>query len=543
MNNNSTVQDFLLSVERGLHIQDIKHKEHFILFCLIVISFFLINIACKLWSTVSIKEFLKGVLFSVLDKIVGIRNQVDKEMIKFRQDIHKTKETTIHPIYEKITKLSDKQIEDRISKVIEIDDVNAKLGKEGGNYYYNYHDGHRQFVSNLASNFLYTNIMHFDSCKGSQLMENELVSFFRKLLNGPREAVGTVTIGGTESIFLTMLTMREHGIKIGLTDPEVIMFESAHIAFRKASFYLKLKIKYVKINESGEGKVDDLLKEINDQTVGIVLSGGTYANGVVDQIPEVSRRIRGMGLLFHVDSCLGGFMTSISHFKKDGKLPICDFTNTSVTSISIDPHKYGESPKGCSILMFRNEELKKLGLFGYPHWNGGLYVTPSFAGSRGVASIVGAWISLMRFGMEGLVESYDKITKARDDLVKDLKEIKEIEIVGPAEACVVSFKVKKGVGFTIFSLHECLNRLKWSIGLMQKPVSFHITITKGNIANLPNLKNDIRKAMEECRKVGDIGKKSMYSNLYGSLVKIPNEGLIYDCLKISMIEINKLKHD
>ena len=60
----------------------------------------------------------------------------------------------------------------------------------------------------------------------------------------------------------------------------------------------------------------------------------------------------------------------------------------------MDPHKYGQSPKGCSIILFRVKELKQASVFVSHEWNGGVYATPSLPGSRCSASFVGAWVSL-----------------------------------------------------------------------------------------------------------------------------------------------------
>ena len=63
-------------------------------------------------------------------------------------------------------------------------------------------------------------------------------------------------------------------------------------------------------------------------------------------------------LLCHVDSCIGGF---ILPFVKKLGFPIkdFDFKADGVTSISADLHKYGYSPKGASIVLYKNSTLRK----------------------------------------------------------------------------------------------------------------------------------------------------------------------------------------
>ena len=83
----------------------------------------------------------------------------------------------------------------------------------------------------------------------------------------------------------------------------------------------------------------------------------------------------------HVDACLGGF---INPFGKEAgfNIPIVDFRHPGVTSISCDTHKYGYTPKGSSIVMFRNADIRRNAIFSCTEWPGGVYATPTYAGSR-----------------------------------------------------------------------------------------------------------------------------------------------------------------
>jgi sphinganine-1-phosphate aldolase len=45
--------------------------------------------------------------------------------------------------------------------------------------------------------------------------------------------------------------------------------------------------------------------------------------------------------------------------------------------------------------------LRRGTFFGLNDWNGGLYVTPTLAGSRAGAVIAGTWAALMKQGREG----------------------------------------------------------------------------------------------------------------------------------------------
>ena len=46
-------------------------------------------------------------------------------------------------------------------------------------------------------------------------------------------------------------------------------------------------------------------------------------------------------------------------FEEPVDIPPFDFRVSGVTSISADTHKYGYSPKGTSLVLYRNKELRK----------------------------------------------------------------------------------------------------------------------------------------------------------------------------------------
>jgi sphinganine-1-phosphate aldolase len=53
-----------------------------------------------------------------------------------------------------------------------------------------------------------------------------------------------------------------------------------------------------------------------------------------------------------------------------------------VSSMSLDTHKYGYALKGTSVVLYRNRLLRQSQYFCYADWTGGMYTTPTIAGSR-----------------------------------------------------------------------------------------------------------------------------------------------------------------
>ena len=75
-----------------------------------------------------------------------------------------------------------------------------------------------------------------------------------------------------------------------------------------------------------------------------------------------------------------------------------NFKLKGISSISLDTHKYGNTLKGSSIILYRNYDIKKYQHFINKDWNGGIYCTPTIMGSKSGGLIAAAWASIYIYG-------------------------------------------------------------------------------------------------------------------------------------------------
>ncbi|KOM43795.1 hypothetical protein LR48_Vigan05g140000 [Vigna angularis] len=75
-------------------------------------------------------------------------------------------------------------------------------------------------------------------------------------------------------------------------------------------------------------------------------------------IMELGHLASSFGICFHVDLCLGGFVLPFAR-ELGYPIPPFDFSVKGVSPISVDVHKYGLAPKGTSIVLYRNHEIRK----------------------------------------------------------------------------------------------------------------------------------------------------------------------------------------
>lgn len=198
-----------------------------------------------------------------------------------------------------------------------------------------------------------------------------------------------------ESILLAVKTARDaHSTR----QPEMIVPVTAHAAFDKAAHYFNIKIHHVAMQTDGKVDVAKVSRCVNSDTVLIVGSAPNFPHGIIDDIPALAALAHKKNIPLHVDACLGGF---ILPFMSDAGFPLphpVDFSLKGVSSISVDTHKYGFAPKGNSVVLYASKEYRKNQYHVLTDWPGGVYASPSIAGSRFVPSNPGPAVSLLAVG-------------------------------------------------------------------------------------------------------------------------------------------------
>ena len=214
---------------------------------------------------------------------------------------------------------------------------------------------------------------------------------------------------------------------------------------------------------------------------------------------------------------LGGFLIAF-YEKANIEIPLFDFRLKGVTTISADLHKYGNCPKGISLLLFKNHEIRHKIFFIYPQWTGGLYLTSTLDGSRTAGIIAASYAVLCFLGKRYYVDIAIKIHEAVLKLKKFIKEkCHLIKVIGDPFINGVSF-----TGDKVEYFYDALEKKGWHINYIQNPVGCGFIFTSANVKNVDNLILDIEeihKSIEE----GKFGKLGALTKLYGTALPLPLE--------------------
>jgi sphinganine-1-phosphate aldolase len=281
---------------------------------------------------------------------------------------------------------------------------------------------------------------------------------------------------------------------------------------------------------------------INPNTVLLVGSAPNFPHGIVDEIPALSRLATTYKIPLHVDCCLGSFVIAFlkkagfpSPYEEEGGF---DFRLPGVTSISVDTHKYGFAPKGNSVVLYRNRVYRSYQYFIYPDWSGGVYASPSVAGSRPGALIAGCWASLMSVGESGYINSCSEIVGAANKLEASIREhpvlSQNLEVVGKPMVSVVAF-YSKNAGIDTYDIADNLSSKGWHLNALQSPAAIHVAFTVPTAAALDRLTSDIIEAVqdqlekaEERKRQGKsyVLKRGDTAALYGVAGAMPDKSIV-----------------
>ena len=356
-------------------------------------------------------------------------------------------------------------------------------------------------------------------------MENEVVSMTADMLHGGDGAAGSMTSGGTESIFMAMKTAREWGRKHKpeVTKPKIVAPVSAHPAFVKSAHYLGMAIEFTPLRGDWRADTEAMKDAIDENTVILVGSAICYPYGVVDPIEEIAAIAQERGLLMHVDACLGGFMlpfvSQLGH-----EVPLWDFRVSGVTSISADVHKYGYAAKGASTIVYRNAELRKHQFYAFSSWPGGLYVTPTLAGARPGGAVAAAWAVMNHLGEEGYLKLARVAMDATGRIREGIDSVEGLEIMGDPAMTVLAFQSDE---VDVFALGSKMDARGWHLDRNQFPGALHLMVTPAHADVAQRLIEDLRLSVDEARREPG-GPTEGMAALYGAAAAMPDRGIVND---------------
>ncbi|OAA67202.1 sphinganine-1-phosphate aldolase [Niveomyces insectorum RCEF 264] len=408
---------------------------------------------------------------------------------------------------------SDDEVRSQLDVLAALDHTRWEDGRVSGAVYHG-EEPLMRLQTEAYGKFAVANPIHPDVFPGVRKMEAEVVAMVLGLFNAPPQGAGVTTSGGTESILMACLGARQKAyIERGVTEPEMIIPETAHTAFHKAGQYYNIKVHKVACPApSYQVDIRRVARLINPNTVLLVGSAPNFPHGIIDDIAGLGRIAQRKRLPLHVDCCLGSFM--VPFLEKTGfETTPFDFRVRGVTSISVDTHKYGFAPKGNSVVLYRTPALRAYQYFVSADWAGGVYASPGAAGSRPGALIAGCWASMMSVGEAGYLDACVHIVgaarKLADHIATSPVLAPALEVMGRPLVSVVAFRARPSSSssgaaavppINIYALADAMSARGWHLNALQNPPAIHVAFTMPLVKAWDALVADLEASVEAERE-------------------------------------------
>jgi sphinganine-1-phosphate aldolase len=407
-----------------------------------------------------------------------------------------------------------------------VDDVIADLrGKRAGDVRWSdgrtfgmVYDGGEsvhEVAERAARLYLHENALNTRAFPSLGEIQREVVGWTAGLLHGDDEVAGFLTSGGTESILCAVLAARERAAaERGVTEPEIVLAESAHAAFHKAAHNFGLVVRKAPVRDDWTADVEAMAELVGPNTVLVVGSAPQYPQGVQDDIPAIAALAATVDANCHVDACMGGFVLPFAERLGRQVLP-WDFRVEGVTTISADIHKLGYAPKGVSVILHRTKTSRRYQTFVFDGWLGGFYASPNMQGTRSGLPMACAWAVMAHLGVDGYVELTRRTLENADRMRAGIAALDGVRVLGDGAFHLVAMAADRagGADVDVFALGDALLARGWYHDRQTPPDSLHSTVSNTNAGVVDEYLRDLAACLDEVRDARAEDRKTAYATL------------------------------
>ena len=380
-----------------------------------------------------------------------------------------------------------------------------------------------EFLVDAYAKYFSANGLNPTVFKSLKRLEKEILKSAAELFHVDDSACGVVTSGGTESCLLAVKTYRDMGKAKGIKKPEMIIPETAHVAWYKGSEYFEVKLRKAPLASDYGVDAEAVRKMVNRNTVMILGSAPEYPHGMIDPIEKLGEIAKANNIPLHVDACVGGYI--LPFIEANGaKLPLWDFRVPGVTSISADIHKYGFAAKGASCILYRSLDYFKHQTFVYQDWPGGVFASPAILGTRPGGAYAAAWASIQAHGREGYMELARRTMNAVNGLIEGIFAIDGLEIIGDPKASLISYR-STDPKLNIFAVGDLMEKKGWQVDRLQRPDALHAMVTATHDKVYEQYLADLRESVKTAIDHPELGETGQAAT-YGMISHIPMRGMV-----------------
>ena len=192
-----------------------------------------------------------------------------------------------------------------------------------------------------------------------------------------------------------------------------------------------------------------------------------------------------------------------------------------MTSVSVDLHKYGYTPKGVSLVLWRDAELRRHTWFATADWSGYPVINTTLLSTKGGGPPAVAWSFLKKVGRDGYRDLALTAWRVTREMAAGIGGIPGLEVVGDPAATMLAFTDTGDAGGPDIRVvaDEMVTR-GWLLGVQPGrggPATAHLCVQAVHDGQVGQFLADLTAATEAARRQGRVTVDPGLLALAGSL--------------------------
>ena len=395
---------------------------------------------------------------------------------------------------------------------------------------------HIEFLNRVYALHSQSNPLHVDLWPSATKFEAEIVAMTASMLGADHaddEIVGTVSSGGSESIMLAMKAYRDRArARDSIKAPQMVLPTTAHAAFDKAARYFGIEAvrsaggRRLPRRRGGDGRCDHR-SHCRRGGLGAVLPA--RHSSTRSRSYRSSRASAGSASTPTRASagscCLSRSGSATTCRRSTFGSPASRRCRPTLTSSDM-------RPRARSVVLYRGEELRHAQYFTLTDWPGGLYMSPTFAGSRPGALSAACWAAMTSIGERGYLEAARRILETATTIKRGIEDTDGLRVLGDPLFCIAF--ATDADELEIYRVMDAMTARGWSLNGLHRPPAVHIctTLRHAQPGVAERFVEDLRAALAAVQEQEGTG--SGMAPVYGAAATLPDRRVVGDMLAAFM---------
>jgi glutamate decarboxylase len=314
------------------------------------------------------------------------------------------------------------------------------------------------------------NLVDKDEYPQTADLERRCVDILSDLWHAPGQpATGTSTTGSSEACMLGGLALeRRWRARGGSGRPNLVMGANVQVCWEKLCRYWDFEPRLVPVGDGTTHLVPERAAAACDaNTIGVVAILGSTFDGSYEPVAKLAATLDSLDVdvPIHVDAASGGFVAPFLEPELEW-----DFRVERVQSINASGHKYGLVYPGVGWVVWREPDALPGELQFEVDYLGGTLPTYGLNFSRSGASVIAQYYNFVRLGREGYRRVQQDCRDVATWLASHVEELGPFELLSRGdELPVFAFKVRAGIGWTVYDVSEKLRARGWVVPAYPMP--------------------------------------------------------------------------